>query len=128
MPITLKDNAKADAVYNQYRLAGTRATYIGATHDDLKKDMLVITTADPKSTEKSRGNRRGSANLVRTVVTPGVSADVKDVLKDAKVEIVTSFPAGMSDADRNELAARIASLMSDAALVKQLFVVGKITN
>ena len=42
MPITLKNAAKADVVYSQYRVNGTRATYIGAEHDDLKKDQLVV--------------------------------------------------------------------------------------
>lgn len=128
MSITLKNAAAADVVYSQYRVSGTRATYIGPEHDDLKKDQLVISTTDPKVTAQARGNRRGSLNLVRTVETPGVSADVTAVLKDAKVEIVTSFPSGMSDAARNELAARIASAMSDPVLVKRLFVIGKITD
>lgn len=128
MPITLKNAAKADVVYSQYRVNGTRATYIGAEHDDLKKDQLVVSTADPKVTAQARGNRKGSLNLVRTVETPGVSADVTAVLKDAKVEIVTSFPSGMSDTARNEFAARIAAAMSDPELVKRLFVIGKITD
>lgn len=128
MPIILKNAAKADVVYSQYRVNGTRAIYIGAEHDDLKKDQLVVSTADPKVTAQARGNRKGSLNLVRTVETPGVSADVTAVLKDAKVEIVTSFPSGMSDAARNEFAARIAAAMSDPELVKRLFVIGKITD
>lgn len=128
MPITLKNAAKADVVYSQYRVNGTRAIYIGAEHDDLKKDQLVVSTTDPKVTAQARGNRKGSLNLVRTVETPGVSADVTAVLKDAKVEIVTSFPSGMSDAARNEFAARIAAAMSDPELVKRFFVIGKITD
>lgn len=128
MPITLKNAAKADVVYSQYRVNGTRAIYIGAEHDDLKKDQVVVSTTDPKVTAQARGNRKGSLNLVRTVETPGVSADVTSVLKDAKVEIVTSFPSGMSDAARDEFAARIAAAMSDPELVKRLFVIGKITD
>lgn len=125
--IQLKNAAGTVVEYDLFRCAGAKATYIGAEHDDLKKDQLVITTVDPKTTATSRGNRRGSMNLVRTVQTPGISGDVVEVLKDAKIEVVTSFPAGMSEQARDELAARVASALSDKDLVKQLFVIGKIS-
>jgi len=125
MGYTLKNAAGSDVVYGEFRHNGNRAEYIGPDHDDLKKDILILTSVSPKQTRDSRGNRKGSANLVRTVPAPDL-VEGQQVLKDMKLEISGSVPAGTSDEQVSEFAARLASLLADPAIVKEIFQVGKI--
>ena len=121
MPLTLKDKAAAAVTYNALKTVNDTTTYIGVAHSDLSKDQVAVTSVPPKRTAKSFGNRRSSVNVVRTtaVSTP----DNLTERKDAKIEIVSSIPVGMSVAEQEELYSRALALSMQAW--KDIAVVGK---
>ena len=121
MPLTLKDKAAAAAVYNPLKTVNDTTTYIGAAHSDLSKDQVTVSSVSPKRTAKSFGNRRSSVNVVRTT-TIGTPDNLTE-RKDAKIEIVSSIPVGMSVAEQEELYARALALTLQTW--KDIAVVGK---
>ena len=108
MSITLKDEAAADKVYNLFRMQGDRAEYIGPDMSDSSSDMLILSSATPKRTSASFGNRRSTFKVIRTVTV--ATPDGGTESKDAKIEISVSLPVGMDPADLEELHARGYSL------------------
>lgn len=119
--ITLNDPLAANVEYAMLRTQGNKSAFIGAGHSDLSKDLLTLTSNPPKRTNTSYGNRRSSINLVRSVSVP--TPDGTTEVKDMKLELVMSIPAGVSNADFDEAVARITSV-SDA-LLKDIAVVGQ---
>lgn len=121
MSITTKAPDDSNVVYNAIRTEGPRTSYIGANHSDITKDMLVVTSNNPKRVGDSYGNRRTSFNLVRSsaVGTPSGSEEVKD----AKVELLISVPVGTSDALLDEMLTAVKSLT--LANIKAAAVVGQ---
>lgn len=121
MPLALKDKAAVAVTYNALKTVNDTTTYIGAGHSDLSKDQVTVSSVPPKRTAKSFGNRRSSVNIVRTtaVGTP----DNLTERKDAKIEIVSSIPVGMSVAEQEELYARAFALAMQTW--KDIAVVGK---
>lgn len=89
-------NANGDAkTYDVYRVAGNRAEYISGDHSDLKKDKCIVSSNSGGVTKTSLGNRKSSINFVKTNEVDTRLTEKE--LTDAKIEILTSFPAGMSD-------------------------------
>lgn len=121
MPISLKNAANAAVVYNPLRSEGSKTLYIGVSHSDIAKDQLSLSTTAPKRSANSYGNRRATFNVVRTV-TVGTPMGATES-KDAKLELNSSLPVGMSDAEVDELFARAVSLAK--ADYKSLAVTGK---
>lgn len=121
MPISLKNAANAAVIYNPLRSEGSKTLYIGVSHSDIAKDQLSLSTTAPKRSASSYGNRRATFNVVRTV-TVGTPVGTTES-KDAKLELNSSLPVGMSDAEVDELFARAVSLAK--ADYKSLAVTGK---
>lgn len=124
MPITLQNAASADVVYNLNRTAADQATYNGPEQTDIVTDKLLLSSKAPSRSAMTFGNRRSSLNIQRStdVETPTQMTEHKV----AKIEIVSSIPAGMSESAFNEMAARAKSALSDPSLVKAIFVTGQI--
>lgn len=108
MSITLKDAANTDVDYGQFRVVGDRVEYIGASHNDITKDWLSVSSQSPKRNATSYGNRRSTFKVVRSVsvATPNGGTEIKD----ARIEISVSLPVGMTQADIDELQARGLSI------------------
>lgn len=90
-------------VYDLYRVSGNRAEYIAAGHSDLYKDKVIVSSTAGGVTRASLGNRKASINFVK-------AHDIKTrtpltEVADAKIEILSSLPAGMSDDQVLELVA-----------------------
>nr|UJQ85695.1 MAG: hypothetical protein 2 [Leviviridae sp.] len=124
MTIVLKDASDANVTYNIYRKESDRAEYIGPVHTDLSKDLLVVSSASPKQTSGSFGNRRSSANYLKTV-TVADPAGV-NVSRDLKVEIIVSMPAGVPFATLKESLRRIATAASTDDIATDLFHIGRV--
>lgn len=121
--INTKDAADAAVAYQPLRTEGSRAFYIGVSHSDVAKDLLTANSNAPKRSANSYGNRRASLNLVRTIVVN--TPDGETETKDMKFELVTSVPVGASDAQVEECRARLAEILANPALIKDIAVVGK---
>lgn len=124
MQITTKDAAGAAKLYSNLRVAGSRAEYISTDHNDLIKDMVIVSATAPKRSKVSYGARRSSVNFVQSCTVAGLAGDTQTL--DAKVELVTSFPVGMSDAAKAEVLANAAGFFLDAAQVQSILTIGKI--
>lgn len=103
MQIKTKNADGTAKVYDTFRVSGNRAEYISGEHSDLKKDKCIVSSNSGGVTKTSLGNRKSSINFVKT-------NDVENRLNekelaDAKIEIVTSFPAGLTDAQVSDLIA-----------------------
>lgn len=122
--ITLKNNAGIDVIYSLIRYAGDTATYIGPEKSDVTTDTLLLTSKAPSRTAVSFGNRRSSLNIQRStsVATP-LEANESKV---AKIEFLSSIPAGMTEAQFLELVARAKSALDQPAVIKALFTTGQI--
>lgn len=124
MSIVLKDAAAANVTYSIYRKSENRAEYIGPAHTDLAKDLLVVTSTSPKQTSQSYGNRRSSVNLLTSVNSP--NPDGTTSVRDLKVEVSVSLPAGVTFAVLDEALSRIAEAISNDTIATDLFHLGKI--
>ena len=122
--LNTKNLAGTAVTYSRYRSAGNRTEYVGPANSDLTKDQIILQSTAPKTQGENRGNRRSSVNVVSGVSvlnTKGVS-----VVRDAKLELLASVPAGMTEGDFKELCARQAALLADPTFVKNLFLTGLI--
>jgi hypothetical protein len=124
MTITLNDTTPTGQDYVLFRAVDNRATYISGSHTDLVSDQLLVTSVPPKRTATSYGNRRSSANLIRSVDV--LDPEGETVKRDAKLEVIASFPVGMSQADREEFYARIAHLLTQETVLEDMFSIGNI--
>lgn len=124
MSITLQNAAGTSVNYNLNRTLADQATYIGPEQTDIVTDKLLVSSKAPSRSAMTFGNRRSSLNIQRSadVATPVESTEQKV----AKIEVLASIPAGMSEAAFNELAARAESALADPAFVKALFTTGQI--
>ncbi len=88
MAITV--NTKA---YNHNGNTSNAATYTGPAHTLAVKDTLTLRTTAPKPTKDFAGVGRQSAKFARTVTLAGGAT------AEAIVEVTTSLPVGMAEAD-----------------------------
>ena len=122
--LNTKNMAGTAVAYSRYRSAGNRTEYVGPVNSDLIKDQIILQSTAPKTQGENRGNRRSSVNVlsgVSVLNTKGVT-----VVRDAKLELLASVPAGMTESDFKELCARQAALLADSAFVRNLFLTGLI--
>lgn len=124
MSITLQNHAGTAVDYNLNRTSADQALYNGPQQTDITTDKLILSSKAPSRTAMSFGNRRSSLNIQRSaeVTTPTEGSEQKV----AKIEVLSSIPAGMSESDFNELAARASSALANPALVKAIFTTGQI--
>lgn len=124
MSITLQNHAGSDVIYSLNRTTVDQANYNGPNQTDVVTDKLLLTSKAPSRSATSYGNRRSSLNVQRSAVisTPLDTTEHKV----AKIEVLTSIPAGMSESDFNEMVARARSALSDPILVKAIFTTGQI--
>nr|UJQ85387.1 MAG: hypothetical protein 2 [Leviviridae sp.] len=125
MKLTTKHADGTVKSYDAIRHGGNRAEYISDAHDDLNKDTAIVSSQAPKRQGNSLGVRRASVNFVRSVSVPNVAGD-KTELKDGKMEILASFPVGMTDDQFSEFCANAQHFFADPEQVKQIFRIGKI--
>nr|APG77126.1 hypothetical protein [Beihai levi-like virus 33] len=125
MAIMTKDGLNQDVVYEPYRIEGNRAEYIGPKHSDVDKEMMVITSAAPKRTASSYGNRRSQVNVIHTVEveTPENAGKVQ---RDAKIEALASVPVGMTFEEFKDLGHALANVLMNETYLEEIFVAGKI--
>jgi hypothetical protein len=125
MSLTTKNAAGSPVEYSLFRVEGNRATYIGDAHSDLIKDQIILTSASPKQSRDTYGNRRTSLNVVRTikVATPLVDTTVA---RDMKLEPLASVPVGATFEEFQELSARAVGLLEDPIFLKSLYLTGQI--
>lgn len=114
----------ASAIYTRYRTTGNKAVYIGPGHSDVNKRELVISSVSPKATSTSYGNRRSEASFIDTQVVE--SPDTTTLRRDLKVGVVTSIPVGSDYVEFEARCAELAALLTDATILKNLFVDGQI--
>ena len=124
MPIVLKNTAAANVTYSIFRKSDNRAEYIGPAHTDLAKDLLVVTSTSPKQSATSYGNRRSSVNYLVSVSSPNPGGTTQ--VRDLKVEVSVSLPAGVTFAVLDEALSRVAEAISNDAIATDLFHIGKI--
>lgn len=124
MPITLQNHAGTNVVYNLNRTVADQAAYNGPQQTDVTTDKLLLSSKAPSRSAMTFGNRRSSLNIQRSteVETPTESSEQKV----AKIEVLSSIPAGMSETDFNELAARASSALANPVLIKAIFTTGQI--
>lgn len=121
-----KHSDGSEKKYTAIRQNGNRAEYISGTHDDLNKDTAIVTSQAPKRQGNSLGVRRASVNFVRSVPVPTVAGDATEK-KDAKIEIVSSFPVGMADTEFDEFCVNAKEFFSNPDQLKAIFRIGKIS-
>ena len=114
MQIKTKKTDGAAKVYDVYRVAGNRSEFISGVHTDLRKDKVIVSSTAGGSTKVSLGNRKASINFVQTVEAGTRDAAVKELV-DAKMELVSSLPAGMSDEAALELITNVKEFFSQSA-------------
>lgn len=102
-----------------------RAEFISATHIDSNKDILLITSSDPKRGGDNYGNRRASVKFVRQTVVPGITTGIT-IARDSVLGLTSSLPVGMTDAEVTALANDMAGLLGDPVLLKDILVRGKL--
>jgi len=91
--MTITVNTKA---YAKERVVGPdNIEFIGPAHDLSTKDVLSFKRIAPKPTTVFGGVSRTSAKFTRTVTTTGVP----NTTGLAVVEVITSLPVGMAEAD-----------------------------
>jgi hypothetical protein len=119
------DFSAAAVDYTRFRVDGNKGTFIGPSHSDITKDMIILTSASPKQNNQSYGNRRSSLNCVSTeqVAIPN-TADL--VRRDMKIEVLSSIPVGVSYDSFKERVARVRGLLSNEAFVQNLFLTGQL--
>lgn len=120
MNLTLATN-----LYTEYRVEGDRMTFVGPTHTDSNKDVLLITSTAPKRAGDELGNRRSKANLLQVQSVTNAVGVVKE--KDLKVAVDISIPVGTPLATVVDQCNRLASLLADAAVVEDILFNGKQT-
>lgn len=125
MKLTTKHADGSVKTYEAIRHGGNRAEYIAETHDDLNKDTAIVSSQSPKRQGNSLGVRRASVNFVRSIAVPTVTGE-KTENKDGKMEILASFPVGMTDDQFAEFCANAQNFFADPEQVKAIFRIGKI--
>lgn len=88
--MTITVNTRA---YNSDRVAADSVGYVGPAHTFSAPDQLVLKRVAPKPTSNFAGVSRVSAKFSRQVTLADSSTAV------AIVEVVTSLPVGMAEAD-----------------------------
>ena len=124
MSLTLENAAGQPVTYSVYRFAGNRATYRSPASSDLVQDEIIISTQDPARAANSYGNRRSSVNMLRTHGVP-VPNQGEEVVKTIKFDLITSIPSGLAEAEVDEFIARMAALLGQPAVLKQIVVSGQ---
>lgn len=125
MQIKTKSATDVVKTYDPYRQQGNRAEYISASHSDLKKDKVIVSSTAGSGKNAAAQNRRSNVNFVRSVEVPAAEVG-KSVLKDAKIEVLASLPTGMTDVEFDELCANAAGFFSDIEQVKTVLRIGRI--
>jgi len=88
--MTITVNTRA---YNADRVAADSVGYIGPAHTFSTPDTLMLKRTAPKATSAFAGVSRVSAKFSRSVVLADATKGT------AIVEVVTSLPVGMAEAD-----------------------------
>lgn len=113
-------------IYDLYRMEGNTALYIGPNHNDLVKEQIVVKSTSPKSTVSGRGNRRSSMNFVQGQTLKSIDGKT-DVVKDMKVELSVSIPAGTSFDAFAEQIKNLTVIAADDTMLKSIFYTGALT-
>nr|UJQ85135.1 MAG: hypothetical protein 2 [Leviviridae sp.] len=124
MSIITKNAAGANVTYTIFRKDSDVASYVGANHSDVSKDIIVVKSVSPKQTLSAYGNRRSTVNYLVTVST--ANPDGTTTAKDLKLEVSASIPAGVSFATFKEALQRQGNMLIDDAIAGDLFHLGKI--
>lgn len=123
--LPLKNVAAATVNYTLYRTAGNRAEFHGPAHSDTNTDVVILVGNDPTKSGDSFGNRRSSCKILRSAdvsATDGVST----LTRDAKIDIQSSIPVGMTESEINELFARAAEAVILSEIATDLARTGKV--
>lgn len=106
-----------------HRVDGDRMTFVGPTHTDSHKDILLVTSSAPKRVGNELGNRRSKANLLEVQTVADAAGVNKE--KDLKIAVDASIPVGTPLATVVARCAVMASLLNDPAYVEDLFYNGR---
>lgn len=120
---TLKIGAATYVLFNQ---ANGRAEYIGPNHSDSSKDLIILTSASPSKGPLNNGARRSTVTYVRTVSLPSLCDPTCNVLMDISQKHYFSVPVGVSEAAVLGEIAKDTALMSNAGVVRALFLRGQL--
>ena len=112
--------------FDIYRHGGNKAEYLGPNHTDVVKDVMLLSSVSPKLTSASYGNRRSSVNDISTSAVDTPNGDVEN--RDLKLEVLGSIPVGTLDATFDAALLRLQNLVNDSALMKQIFIQGRIVQ
>lgn len=113
---------KADASalsFQQYRVAGNKAEFLGPTADDKSIEQLLLTSTAPKRGNGQYGNRRSSLSLVRGTSVEDLAGDT--TVRNRKFEIGASLPVGTTDEQIIEDAHELGAKLQDTSFVISFF-------
>lgn len=122
--ITTQDSAAANVVYTQYRVSGDSAIFTGPLSSDITEDHLQLKSLAPKRGNGQYGNRRSAINMTASTAVTDLAGN--PVVRNRKLAVESSLPVGTVEADFINDCAKMASLLSDATFVSQLFLAGTI--
>lgn len=116
--ITITSSTATPVNFNQFRVKGDSATFLGEHASDLQRDQLTVKSAAPKSGNGFHGNRRSDVSLVRSGMVPDLSGT--EIIRDRKIAINFSTPVGTPIATTIEDAFQMGTLLQNADFVTKL--------
>lgn len=122
--ITTQTTLAADVNFNQFRVNGDSAIFLGPLASDINRDQLSVRSLAPKAGNGFLGNRRSTLALIRSTSVTDLTGN--SVVRDRKVNVDFSMPVGVTEEQLVEDAHEIGKLLQDPAFVKSLALVGQI--
>lgn len=114
------------AIYVLFAQANGRSEYIGPAHSDSSKDLIILASASPSKSSQNNGARRTTVTTVRTKLVPKLGDPTCTVPMDISQKHYFSVPVGITEEDLLGEIAKDATLMSNANLVKAVFLRGQL--
>lgn len=124
--ITLTSTTATDVLYNQFRVVGDAATFLGTDATDASRDQLAIRSTSPKAGNNFLGNRRSTISKVKS--TNVVNQTGEPVVRDRKISVDFSMPVGVTEESLIEDAYQLGSLLQNADFIKKFALVGQIEH
>lgn len=105
------DGNPADQVFSRFEELTGKSVYNGPDHDlSGLRDQLTLLRTLPKQSGNFRGMARSAAKFTRDYEVAGVDSTTT-IVSPGIIEVSTSFPRGVSAAERIEARQRVISLL-----------------
>jgi hypothetical protein len=114
------DSNPADKVYTRFDEFANRSVYNGPDHDlSGNRDICTINRTTPNKNGNFRGTGKTSVKFTRDVEVDGVDTTTS-LQVPAIIEVSTSFPIGMTAAERMSLRQFVVSLLDNDTLIDRI--------